>query len=85
VIDTIIIGTIPKNGVEEVRVALTSYAGHALVDVRTYADFGDAEERRATKKGVALKLSRLPALIDALVAAEAEARSRGLLAEGGTP
>ncbi len=81
--DALHIATVPKNGVEEVRVALSSYQGHALVDLRVYAEFGDDDERRPTKKGVALKVERLPALIGALQAAEAEARARGLLDDGG--
>jgi hypothetical protein len=79
VTDTIHIGTVPKNGCEEVRVSLSHCAGHALVDVRCFAEFGDAPERRATRKGICLKISRLPDLINALVSAEAEARARGLL------
>lgn len=75
----ILVGVIPRNGAEDVRVTLSSYAGHALIDVRTFADLGDADERRATRKGVSLKLARLPALIAALVEAEKEARRRGLL------
>ena len=82
--DALVIATVPKNGCEDVRVSLSEYRGHALVDVRTFSEVGDAHERRATKKGVALKLERLPALIAALQAAEAEAQARGLLPRGGS-
>ena len=77
------IATVPKNGVEEVRISLSDYMGHALIDLRTFAEFGDADERRATKKGIALKIERLPELIAGLQRAEAEARSRGLLTSKG--
>jgi hypothetical protein len=66
VTETVLIGTVPKNGAEEVRVALTSYKGTAIVDVRTFSEFGDAVERRPTKKGVSLQVGHLPALISKL-------------------
>jgi len=44
-----------------------------------HAIVGDGEEPCPTKKGVALKLERLPALIEALRDAEIEARRQGLL------
>ena len=77
--ETVLIGTVPKNGVEEVRVSLASYKGTAIVYVRTYSEFGDAVERRPTKKGVALQVGRLPALIEKLLIADAEAERMGLL------
>jgi len=70
-----VIATVPKNGAEEVRVSLSTFKGHALVDVRVFADMGDEAERRATKKGVALVVAKLPALIAALQEA---ARAAGL-------
>ena len=68
------IATVPKNAAEEVRVALTEFNGHALVDVRVYADFGGpAGEKRPTRKGVSLARDRLPDLIAALQSAQREA------------
>ena len=61
-----LIATIEKNSREEVRVSLDQFKGHDLVDIRTFADFDDVGERRATKKGVSLKRERLPDLIEAL-------------------
>ena len=58
--------------------SLGSYAGLKLVDVRTFMDLRDGV-RRATKKGVSLKVERLPELIAALELAHAEAVTRGLL------
>jgi len=74
-----VIATVPKNGAEEVRVSLSTFKGHALVDVRVFADLGDEAERRATKKGVALAVAKLPALIAALQEA---ARAAGLPNDG---
>lgn len=63
-----VVATIEKNRLEEVRVALTEFNGHLLVDIRTFADIDG--ERRATKKGVSLNRAKLPELIAALKAAE---------------
>lgn len=79
--EPLFLATIPKNSREDCRVALDEYQGHTLIDVRLWADFaaGPVASRCATKKGVALDVSRLPALIDALEAARTEAERRGLL------
>lgn len=69
-----LIATVPKNAIEEVRVALTEFNGHALIDLRVYADFdGSAGGKRPTKKGISLARERLPDLIKALQAAQREA------------
>ena len=73
-----VIAIIRKNGLEEIRVSLDSYNRHDLPDLRTYANFGGAGERRATKKGISLRVDALPELITALHKAEAQARGRGL-------
>ncbi len=75
------VGTIAKNRLEELRITLTEYQGHDLVDVRVftepYANHGQGKV--ATKKGIALSLAKLPALIAGLQAAERRAREDGLL------
>ena len=75
--DPSIIATISKNSQEEIRVSLSEFKGHRLVDVRTYADFDGQGERRATKKGISLKLEKLPDLIQALEAAAAQSGGGG--------
>ena len=60
------------------RVSLGSYADLVLVDVRTFMELRDSV-RRATKKGVRLKVERLPELIAALELAHAEVVTGGLL------
>ncbi len=79
--DANIIATIGKNSLEEVRVTFNEYRGSHLLDVRIFSAFA-GDEKRATKKGVSLKIEKLPELIVALQAAEAEAARLGLL-EGG--
>jgi hypothetical protein len=77
--DGTLIATVRKNQNEEVRVSLSTFKGCDLCDVRVYASFDDGDaERRPTKKGIAVKVDRLPELIAALQSAEAEARRRGL-------
>jgi hypothetical protein len=81
--DPLVIATVRKNGSEEVRVALDNFRDIDLLDIRVYAEFSAGGERKATKRGVSVRVDRLPALIDALLAAAEEARRRGLLPERG--
>jgi len=74
----VVVGWVQKNQRENVRIALTSFKGHQLVDARVYAARDDGEPG-PTKAGLTVRLDRLPALIEALQQAEAEARRRGML------
>ncbi len=72
-----IFGEIERNSQEVVRVQLRLYQGKRYVDVRTYYwdESGDVEELQPTKKGISLKVERLPELraaLDALAAAVAQ-------------
>ena len=74
------IAVIPKNRSSEIRVSLVKYMGINLVDVRIFSSF-DNGEKRPTKQGVAVSITRLPALADALTLALTEARRLGLFDE----
>jgi hypothetical protein len=74
-----IIFTIPKNSQESVVVSLSRFNDVDLVDLRVHAVFGNSDEPQPTRKGVCLKIQKLPALIEALLDARAEAERRGLL------
>jgi hypothetical protein len=63
---------------ESVRVTMSEYEGHSLINVRVYATGTDGIDR-PTAKGVAMGIRRLPELAKALVKAEAKARELGLL------
>ena len=76
--DSAVVAVVQKNLHEEVRVALRAFKGVLLVDVRSYFSSADSVSH-PTQKGVALKIERLPELIRALQAAEAEAKRLGLL------
>lgn len=78
------IATVRKNAAEEVRISLSEFHGTPLVDLRVFADFKGEGERQATRKGVSLKVERLPDLIEALDRALEEARRRGLVPGGRT-
>ena len=69
-----------KNMAEEIRIELSEFNGHQLVNFRVWTDPRDGgAERIPTKAGIACRVALLPELITALQQAEAEARERGLL------
>ena len=64
-----LVARIAKNPTEEVRVSLTSYRGHDLVDIRVF--FQDEQgEWRPTKRGVSLSVDSFSELRDAIAKAE---------------
>jgi Transcriptional Coactivator p15 (PC4) len=67
---------------ESVRVSLSEYQGHSIIDVRVFAIGTDGIDR-PTPKGLAMGVRRLPELSRALVKAEAKARELGLIEEDG--
>ncbi len=69
------IAIIEKNGKESVHIALSTFKGRSLIDVRTYAVWGDDPAPRPTRNGVSLSVERLPDLIRAL---EDAARQAGM-------
>ena len=77
------IAAIAKNGKESVHVALSSFKGRSLIDVRTYAVWGDDPAPRPTRNGVSLSIDKLDDLMAALASAKAEAVRLGLLSASG--
>jgi hypothetical protein len=64
-----LVARIAKNPTEEVRVSLTSYRGHDLVDIRVF--FQDEQgEWRPTKRGVSLSVDSFAELREAIAKAE---------------
>jgi hypothetical protein len=60
-----LVARIPKNPTEEVRISLTSYRGHELIDFRVF--FQDEQgEWRPTKRGVSLSVDAFTELRDAI-------------------
>ena len=76
-----LVATIPKSARDVIRVALTEFstkdAVHQMISARVF--FEDGPEHRPGRNGINLKVTLLPALIEALQEAEREARAAGLL------
>ena len=68
-----------KNATEEVRVSLTEYKGHKLVDLRIYYEPEGGGERRPTKKGITIDVGLYPELKKALVRMERELLKKNLV------
>ena len=73
-----VISRIAKNGRETVFVRLTRYQQVDLVDIRSFVA-GKDDELVPTSKGIAIKVEKLPELIEGLTAALAEAKAQGLI------
>jgi hypothetical protein len=73
-----LIAQFEKNATEVVRVSLTEYRGHKLVDVRVYYS-DDEGQYRPTKKGVSLSVDVYPDFKRALVELEKILLERDLI------
>jgi DNA segregation ATPase FtsK/SpoIIIE-like protein len=76
------VAVIRKNALEEIRVGLSEFNGHDLLNIRVWAEprnGGTGTDRIPTKAGIACNVRLLPELIEALRQAEADARAQGLL------
>jgi hypothetical protein len=70
-----------KNATEEVRVSLTEYKGHKLIDLRIYYEPEDGGDRRPTKKGITIDVGLYPELKKAMLKVEKELLKKNLLEE----
>lgn len=68
----------PRDRSKHVRVELSEYQGHPLINVRVWQTGSDGIDR-PTVQGIALAIRKVPELARALVKAEAKAREIGLL------
>lgn len=73
------IASIAKNALDTIEVGFKEFKGANYLDIRIYAEFEGKPGRQPTKRGVTLRPSLIPELIEALQRAEAEARAAGLL------
>jgi hypothetical protein len=77
-----------RNRAEHVRVDLSEYKGHSLINVRIWQTGTDGIDR-PTAKGIAMSVRKLPELASALAKAETTAIELGLLQgasdDGGQP
>ena len=72
---------LPRGRGAVLRIARDTYQGHELVGIREWYEYrpGDPDTLRPSKSGVNVSVRRLPELIAALQAAEADAIRQGLL------
>lgn len=68
-----------RDKTRHVRVDLSEYEGHQLVNIRVWQTGSDGIDR-PTKQGIALAVRKLSELAAALAKAESRAREMGLLA-----
>jgi len=80
--EPVIIAELAKNGSETVRVQLTEYSGHRLVDARVFTEYRATGEVGPTKRGLSMKVEQLDDLISALKKARDRAHALGWL-DGG--
>jgi hypothetical protein len=73
-----LIASIEKNAREEFRISLSEFNGYDLANVRVFYRTDDGDMRPG-KAGLAIRLEKLPAVIQALTELEAEARRLGLI------
>lgn len=76
--EDIVIGEIPKNQREDIRVTLSNFKGHDLVGARIWFKTKDGESRPSSK-GITVNVKVLPELIGLLEDAEKKAIELGLL------
>jgi hypothetical protein len=72
-----VLAVVPCDDGGELRLTLDAVKGWPVVDVRHYERFSMAGAMTGTKRGIAVPLDRLPALISALEGAAAEIAKRG--------
>jgi hypothetical protein len=76
------VAVVEKGASSQVRVTLAKWRGQGKVSVREFAPGAIAGTFWPTAKGATIDVDKLPELIKALQAAEAQARDGGLLPQG---
>ena len=73
-----------RDRLNHVRIELSEYEGHPLINIRIWQTGADGIDR-PTVKGIALGIGKLPELAQAIDKAQAKARELGLLRGEGNP
>ena len=76
--ETEMIHNFQKNATEEVRVSLTEYLGHKLIDIRVYYQ-SEENEFRPTKKGLSISVDKFNDLKEAIKNVEEFLKKKKLL------
>ena len=61
-----------KNKFQEIRIGITEYEGNDLIDIRTWTQRPDSEEKTSTSKGVSINVKLYHELKEAILALEKE-------------
>ncbi len=76
--EPIVIADFQKNKTEDIKLSLTEYQGHKLIDFRVY--YKDKEgESKPTKKGITVNVKFFPELKEAILAAEKILKEKELI------
>lgn len=67
-----IVKVFQKNKFQEIRVGITEYEGNDLIDIRTWSQNPNAEEKTPTSKGISINVKLYPELKEAVLALEQE-------------
>lgn len=74
-----IVKVFQKNKFQEIRVGITEFQGNDLIDIRTWTQRPDSEEKTPTAKGVSINVKLYPELKEAVLALENELKDAKLL------
>ena len=76
--EPIVIADFQKNKTEDIKLSLTEYQGHKLIDFRVY--YKDKEgESKPTKKGITVNVKFFPELKEAIMKAETILKEKELI------
>ena len=74
-----VVKTFQKNKFQEIRVGVTEYEGNDLIDIRTWTQRPDAEEKSPTSKGVSINVKLYSELKEGVLALEKELKDAKLI------
>ncbi len=77
--ESVLVSTVKKNSIDELRISIDEYNGYKYVSVRTWTEKSDSKEKIATRNGVTLPFRTLGEIIDTLKRIESSAKKRGYL------
>ena len=76
--EPVVIADFQKNKTEDIKLSLTEYQGHKLIDFRVY--YKDKEgESKPTKKGITVNIKFFPELKEAILKAEKILKEKELI------
>ena len=76
--EPIVIADFQKNKTEDIKLSLTEYQGHKLIDFRVYFKNNEGESK-PTKKGITLNVKFFPELKQAIMEAEKILKEKELI------